>query len=99
LQESFELQRRFISNASHELSTPLTSISSQLEVAFQRDREASEYRQTMQSIYQDVSNMSKLTKTLLEFAKASGDPGGIEIHLVRLDEIILRIPAELSKVN
>ena len=99
LQESFELQRRFISNASHELSTPLTSISSQLEVAFQRDREASEYKQVMQSIYQDVSNMSKLTKTLLEFAKASGDPGGIEINLTRIDEIILRIPAELSKVQ
>ncbi|HWJ30028.1 MAG TPA: HAMP domain-containing protein, partial [Flavisolibacter sp.] len=30
LQQSFDLQRRFISNASHELSTPLTSISSQL---------------------------------------------------------------------
>ena len=33
LQESFQIQRRFISNASHELSTPLTSISSQIEVA------------------------------------------------------------------
>ena len=38
LQESFELQRRFISNASHELSTPLTAISSQLEIALQRKR-------------------------------------------------------------
>ena len=36
LQESFEIQGRFIANASHELSTPLTSISSQLEVALQR---------------------------------------------------------------
>ena len=99
LQESFELQRRFISNASHELSTPLTSILSQLEVAFQRDRAASEYKQVMQSIYQDVRNMSKLTKTLLEFAKASGNPGGLEINLIRIDEIILRIPAELSKIK
>jgi signal transduction histidine kinase len=33
LQESFEIQGRFIANASHELSTPLTSISSQLEVS------------------------------------------------------------------
>jgi two-component system sensor histidine kinase ArlS len=36
LQEGFELQRRFISNASHELSTPLTSISSQLEVILKK---------------------------------------------------------------
>ena len=44
LQQSFEIQRRFISSASHELSTPLTSISSQLEVSLQRNREAKEYR-------------------------------------------------------
>ncbi|RYF85577.1 MAG: HAMP domain-containing histidine kinase [Chitinophagaceae bacterium] len=99
LQESFELQRRFISNASHELSTPLTAISSQLQVSLQREREASEYKKVMQSIFQDVQNMSKLTQTLLEFAKASGDKGGLEINLVRIDEIILNLPAEVAKQN
>ena len=99
LQESFDLQRRFISNASHELSTPLTSISSQLEISLQRPREAEEYRRVMQSIYQDVKHMSKLTQTLLEFAKASGNTGGLEINLIRIDEIILGIPAEIVKIN
>jgi two-component system, OmpR family, sensor histidine kinase ArlS len=99
LQTSFDLQRRFISNASHELSTPLTSISSQLEVSLQREREAGEYRKVMQSIYQDVQHMNKLTQTLLEFAKAAGNSGGLEIDLVRMDEIVLRLPAEMAKVN
>jgi two-component system sensor histidine kinase ArlS len=99
LQDSFEMQRRFISNASHELSTPLTSISSQLEVALQREREAGEYRQVMRSIYQDVQHMSKLTQTLLAFAKASGNPGGLDIQLIRVDEILLRLPAEIIKAN
>ncbi|HEX2606868.1 MAG TPA: HAMP domain-containing sensor histidine kinase [Flavisolibacter sp.] len=99
LQSSFELQRRFISNASHELSTPLTSISSQLEVALQREREAGAYRSVMESIYQDVRHMSQLTQTLLEFAKASGNPGGLDIHLVRIDEILMRLPAEMAKIN
>ncbi|HVK97066.1 MAG TPA: HAMP domain-containing sensor histidine kinase [Flavisolibacter sp.] len=99
LQESFELQRRFISNASHELSTPLTSISSQLEVSLQRQRDASEYRKVMESIYQDVQHMSKLTQTLLEFAKASGSAAGLEIDLLRIDEILLNLPAEMVKIN
>lgn len=99
LQESFELQRRFISNASHELSTPLTAISSQLEVALQRPREAEEYRKVVQSIYQDVQHMIKLTQTLLEFAKASGNPGGLDISLVRLDEIMLALPAEVARID
>jgi two-component system sensor histidine kinase ArlS len=53
----------------------------------------------MQSIYQDVRHMNKLTQTLLEFAKASGNPGGLEINLVRIDEIIFRLPYEISKIN
>ena len=99
LQESFELQQRFISNASHELSTPLTSISSQLEVSLQRERAAGDYRKIMKSIYQDVQHMGKLTQTLLEFAKASGTPAGLEINLLRMDEMILHLPAEIMKLN
>src|SRR5204863_5586411 len=99
LQESFDLQRRFISNASHELSTPLTSISSQLEVALLKEREASDYKRVIQSIYQDVRHMSTLTRTLLEFAKASGNKGGLKIDLIRIDEIMLRLPAEMMKVD
>jgi len=99
LQQSFEMQRRFISSASHELSTPLTSISSQLEVSLQRNREAKEYRGVMQSVYQDVRHLSKLTQTLLEFATVSGIKGGIEISSVRIDEILMQLPGEITKLN
>ncbi|MEO9070592.1 MAG: HAMP domain-containing sensor histidine kinase [Ginsengibacter sp.] len=99
LQQSFELQRRFISSASHELSTPLTSISSQLEVSLQRNREAKEYRGVMQSVYQDVCNLAKLTQTLLEFATGWGIKGGIEINSIRIDEILMQLPGEITKMN
>ncbi len=99
LQAGFETQRRFISNASHELSTPLTSISSQLQVYLQKDRHPEEYKKVMHSIYQDVQHMSQLTKTLLELAKTSGDAGGLELSLVRIDEILLRLPSEIQKIN
>src|SRR5579871_3251661 len=99
LQESFDIHRRFISNASHELLTPLTSVSSQLEVTLDRNRESEEYRTVMASVYQDVHRLGKLTQTLLEFARASGDPGGLEIDLVRIDEILLALPAEITKLN
>ena len=99
LQQSFDLQRRFISNASHELSTPLTSISSQLEVTLLKDRSPEDYRQVMRSILQDVKHMNKLTQTLLEFAKASGSSGGLEFNLIRVDEVLMRLPSELQKVQ
>lgn len=99
LQESLEIQRRFLSAASHELLTPLTSISSQLEVSLLKEREAAAYRLVMQSVYQDVKQLSKLTQTLLEFAALSGNPGGIELNPVRIDEVLLRLPGEIAKVT
>lgn len=97
LQESFELQRRFISNASHELSTPLTSIQSQLDVSLQRERSNEQYKETLLSVLQDVKQMNKLTQTLLEFAKAAGDKGGLNINLVRIDEVLMDLPAFMHK--
>lgn len=99
LEESFDTQGRFISNASHELSTPLTSIFSQLEVSLQKEREAVEYRKVIQSVLEDVHHLNKLTHTLLQFAKASGTSGGLDIYLVRIDEILLRMPGEMTKLN
>ncbi len=99
LQESFEIQRRFIANASHELSTPLTSISSQLEITLQNERNADEYRSVISSVYEDVRNLNQLTRSLLEIAKASGTSDGVELTLVRIDELLMRLPAELRKID
>jgi signal transduction histidine kinase len=99
LKESFEIQSRFISNASHEISTPLTAVSSQLEVTLQKGRSPEEYKRVMESVYQDIQHLGKLTHTLLEFAKASGTKSGIEIKPFRVDEVILRLPIAIQKNN
>ena len=98
LQESFAIQRRFISNASHELSTPLTSVSSQVEVVLQKERSADEYKQVLASVREDVQQMRQLTKSLLEIAK-TGSQGGIELGEVRVDEVLMKVVADLKKLN
>lgn len=98
LQEYFTAQRRFISNASHELSTPLTSISSQLEVTMQRKRSVEEYHLVMQSVHEDVVQMRQLTKSLLEIAK-TGSEGSIELHDIRIDEVLFKVMADIKKIH
>ncbi|MET0300708.1 MAG: histidine kinase dimerization/phospho-acceptor domain-containing protein, partial [Flavitalea sp.] len=98
LQDSFIIQRRFISNASHELSTPLTSILSQLEVTLHKDRTKEEYQQVMQSIHEDVRQMQHLTRSLLEIAK-TGSQGSIELTEVRVDEVLLKVTADVQKIS
>jgi signal transduction histidine kinase len=98
LQESFATQRRFISNASHELSTPLTSVSSQLEVTLQKERTMEEYKQVMISVSEDVQQMRHLTKSLLEIAK-TGSQGTIELNEVRVDEVLFKVTADVKKLS
>jgi two-component system, OmpR family, sensor histidine kinase ArlS len=98
LQEYFTAQRRFISNASHELSTPLTSISSQLEVTMQRNRSTGEYQEVVQSVYEDVVQMRQLTKSLLEIAK-TGSQGSIELHEIRIDEVLFKVMGDIKKIH
>lgn len=98
LQDSFAMQRRFISNASHELSTPLTSVSSQLQVTLQKERAAPEYQQVLKSIQEDVEQMRQLTKSLLEIAK-TGSQGGIELNDMRIDELLLKVISDVKRIN
>lgn len=99
LHHSFEVQGRFIANASHELCTPLTSISSQLEVSLLRHRDPEQYRAVINSTLQDVLRLNQLTQGLLEVARASGSPAGLEIELVRIDEVLFQMTAEITKTN
>ena len=98
LQDSFAIQRRFMSNASHELSTPLTSISSQLEVALQRTRNAEEYQEVMQSVYEDIIELQQLTRSLLDIAK-TGHQGSLDLTDVRLDEVLFKVVSDVQKQN
>ncbi|MGB4845358.1 MAG: HAMP domain-containing sensor histidine kinase [Ferruginibacter sp.] len=98
LQDSFAIQRRFISNASHELSTPLTSISSQLEVALQKTRTAEEYDEVMKSVHEDVQELQHLTRSLLDIAKA-GSQGSLDLAEVRLDEVLFKVVSDVQKQN
>jgi len=98
LEDSFTIQRRFISNASHELSTPLTSISSQVEVAMQKNRSPEEYREVMQSVHEDIQELQQLTRSLLDIAK-TGSQGSLDLLEVRLDEVLFKVIGDVKKHN
>jgi two-component system sensor histidine kinase ArlS len=98
VQDSFAIQHRFISNASHELSTPLTAVSSQLEVAMQKDRTPGEYQEVITSVYDDIRELQLLTQTLLDIAKA-GSHGDIDLAEVRVDEILFKVISAIQKQN
>ena len=98
LETSFNNQKSFIANASHELSTPLAAVSSQLEVALLQNRSEKEYKTVLASVQEDVVRLNNLVRKLLELAKA-GTGKGISLEPVRIDEIMLTTVEEVTSLH
>ena len=73
LQESFERQRRFTGDASHQLRTPLTALLGQVEVALRRERAPQEYRRVLESARGEALRLRQIVETLLFLARADED--------------------------
>ena len=70
IEENLELQMEFISNASHELKTPITIISMENEVLLkQKKHTEDELVDQIKSNLEEVQNLSKLVHILLELAR------------------------------
>ncbi|HKB05546.1 MAG TPA: ATP-binding protein [Gemmataceae bacterium] len=73
LAEAFERQRRFTGDAAHQLRTPLTAMSGQVEVALRRDRDGPEYRQALQVLGTELGRLRGVTEALLFLARADAE--------------------------
>lgn len=83
LQEINHRQAEFVSNAAHELATPLTSISGFAETLLDddfKDPEASHH--FINIIYQEAQRMNRLMKGLLELARLDSRHGRTKVKRV-----------------
>ncbi len=87
LQESYDLQRRFVSDASHELRTPLTTIRGNTEFLLQSpDLDAGTAREAMEDIAGEARRLTRLLDHMLALARA--DAGfEMEKNAVPVDEL------------
>jgi two-component system OmpR family sensor kinase len=69
LQRSFDVQRRFTADASHELRSPLSRLRAELEVMLRRPRSTAEYEETLRSCLDEVQRVQGLIEELLELAR------------------------------
>ena len=99
LENSFDAQKYFVSNISHELRTPLAAIIAELELASEKKLSEEEYQQTIKLALEDARNMTRLSDSLMDLAKASYDPNEISFSEVRLDEVLLESYSRTIKEN
>jgi len=75
IERSFEMQRHFTSDASHELMSPLSRLRAELEVTLRRPRNPAEYEESLRSCLEEVERLSSLTAELLSLARLDSGEG------------------------
>lgn len=89
LETSFNSQKMFVSNVSHEMRTPLACLMAELDLSLQKERTEQQYKLTIQNALQDAQRMTKLIDGLLNLAKADYQKEQIKMQEIRLDELLL----------
>lgn len=99
LETAFETQKNFISNASHELGTPLTAIIGEADVALLKDRSPEEYKKSLSNVLFQAERLDQITKSLLFLAQTGYTDKTIQFETLRVDEIIWETKAIIDKLN
>ena len=86
LEAAFAQQQQFTSDAAHELRTPVSVILTQTQTALNRDRDAGEYKQTVEACHRAAQRMRKLIESLLALARFDAGQEGLK-----------RLPFDFSK--
>jgi two-component system, OmpR family, sensor kinase len=92
LEEAFASQKAFISDAGHELRTPITIIRGHLDVM---GDDPSDRRETLELVSDELDRMSRLVNDLLLLAKANR-PDFLQPETIDLDDLTHELFAKAS---
>lgn len=99
LEKSFESQKLFVSNISHELRTPMTVLIAELELSLRKERTNEDYKHVVENALADARKIEKLSNGLMDLAKASYNTKQISMTAVRLDEVLLDASSMVMKAR
>ena len=99
IEQAFETEKSFISHASHELHTPVTSILGHIEVGLNKSRSEQQYKDILQSVYEDTTKMATIINGFFDLAEANNAKNQVQMNTVRIDELLFSIVGEFKKTK
>jgi two-component system, OmpR family, sensor kinase len=86
---SFERQRRFMADASHELRTPAAILRGESEVALSKpDRSPDEYRESLEVLHAEAQRLTQIVEDLFTITRADAGQYPLSPRSCYLDELV-----------
>jgi len=89
LNQSFDRQRRFVADASHELRTPVAILCGEAEVTLaQEKRTEQEYRESLHILREEAKRLKHIVEDLFTLARADAGQHPLALSDFYLDELV-----------
>jgi heavy metal sensor kinase len=98
LEETFVRERRFTSDAAHELRTPLAVVQAETSLALARPRPVDEYKRALNVVEGESARMGKLVADLLTLARADEGQYQLSHEPVDFSSLCRGVVCQLSKL-
>jgi len=95
IENTFQKEREFISNASHELMTPISILQSKIENMFEREDIIDEVKVRLLEMQKILNRLKSITKTLLLISQIENDQF-LKEDKISLSELIHEVYDEIS---
>jgi two-component system sensor histidine kinase ArlS len=95
IEATFQKEREFISNASHELMTPISILQSKIENMFERDDIVDEFKVRLLEMQKILNRLKSITKTLLLISQIENEQF-LKEDTISLKELLQEVYDEVS---
>lgn len=97
IQTSFDNQQMFIFNVSHEVKNPLSSMSTQIDVALAKERTNKEYQLVLNSIKEEIEGLTQVTNNLLQLSQILNDKEQFKRSPFLIDEMLWSVKKSIEQ--
>ncbi len=99
LENAFEKERQFTSDASHELRTPVSVITAQCEFTLENPRTGEEYENALETILRQSKKMSRLINDMLDYIRLEMRAESYKKETIDLTELVESLCFDMALIK